>query len=195
MIPFGIIKAILKLFIKKMDINLENYKKELVSYLLTVEGGLSNDLRDVNAAKFPSPTPNKWHTNKGVTYKVFVENAAKLGYKPTVENFIKMPLDIWLNIKNKLYLIKGKKFTDNQILADYIGLWYWGGWANSYMPSSNVKAVLTSNSSNKDKLKKLVELRKLYFKNLVEKRPNLKVYLKGWTDRANKFYNQFSKYL
>lgn len=173
-----------------------DFFNNLVKYILKMEGGLSNDIND-KAHLYPSPTPQKYHTNKGVTYRTFVDSASKLNYLPTIDNFLKMPNEIWLKIYKEMYLKKAliKNLTANEVLNAYISLWYWGGWDSSIVSLSSVKSVLNENITNKEKLKKLVDLRITYFNKLVQIKPNLKIYLKGWTNRANEFYQQFNNYL
>jgi lysozyme family protein len=175
---------------------MNDFFNNLVKYILKMEGGLSNDPTD-SASSFSSPTPQKYHTNKGVTYRTFVDNATKLNYLPTIDNFLKMPNEIWLKIYKDIYLSKAlsKNLTDNEILNAYISLWYWGGWSTSIISLDSVKSVLNENISNKEKLKKLVNLRISYFNKLVQAKPTYKIYLKGWTNRANEFYQQFNNYL
>lgn len=175
---------------------MNDFFNNLVAYILKMEGGLSNDKND-SASNYPSPTPEQYHTNKGVTYKTFVENANKLNYLPTIDNFLKMPNEIWLKIYKDIYLSKAlnKNLTTNEVLNAYISLWYWGGWSTSIVSLDSVKAILNENISNKEKLKKLVNLRISYFNKLVALKPTYKIYLKGWTNRANEFYQQFNKYV
>jgi hypothetical protein len=175
---------------------MNDFFNNLVKFILKMEGGLSNDKTD-SASSYPAPTPEQYHTNKGVTYKTFIDNASKLNYLPTIENFLTMPSDIWLKIYKDIYLSKAvnKKLTTNEVLNAYISLWYWGGWSNSIVSLDSVKSVLNENISNKEKLKKLVDLRISYFNKLVQAKPTYKIYLKGWTNRANEFYQQFNKYV
>lgn len=175
---------------------MNDFFNNLVAYILKMEGGLSNDKND-SASSYPSPSLEEYHTNKGVTYKTFIDNAIKLNYLPTLDNFLTMPNDIWLKIYKELYLKKAlsKKLTSNEVLNAYISLWYWGGWNTSIVSLDSVKAILNENISNKEKLKKLVNLRISYFNKLVALKPTYKIYLKGWTNRANEFYQQFNKYV
>lgn len=95
------------------------------------EGGLSNNPNDY-WARFPSPTPQKYHTNKGVTWYTFINSAKKIGYSPTVENFLKMPDAIHRNIIKKEYW---DKFLLDQIpgnVAIYLGdIAAWSGVAQA----------------------------------------------------------------
>ena len=145
----------------KMPVDEQEYFNKLVSFIQKKEGGLSKDPVDT-ASKYPSPTPEKYHTNKGITYRTFVDSAS-LGYQPTTQNFLNMPNDIWLNIFINKYYNRAKNFSNNIILNGYISTWFWGGWATSLVTPKEVADVLVSKVSNKEKLKKLVDLRKKYF--------------------------------
>jgi lysozyme family protein len=78
-----------------------NHKNQ-VGFIKKWEGGLSNDPRDTYPASFPAPCVYRgqsgWHTNKGIIYRTFHSNAAKLGYSASCENFFSMPDYIWLKI-------------------------------------------------------------------------------------------------
>ena len=186
-----ILLLILRRKTKKVDIN--KFNTELINFIHKMEGGLSNDLTDT-ASKYPSPTPQKWHTNKGITWKVFIDNAKELNYAPTVSNFLTMPQSIWYSIYKNKYLNKAN-LTDNPVLNAYISLWYWGGWNKKLLPTIEVSNVLSGILPNKQKLKLLTELRIKYFNNIVKANPSQAKFLKGWTNRANEFYKQFEKYL
>lgn len=165
----------------------------VTEYILKKEGGLSNNPKD-SASKYPSPTLKKWHTNKGITYKTFVDNASKLGYTPSVNNFITMPPSIWQAIWEKIYLPKGQK-TKNPILNNFLAYWYWQGWDKKLLPETLVNGVLLNNISDKQKLRQLTDLRIKYYKNLVAAVPKNAEFLKGWINSAEDFYNTFSTQL
>ena len=66
-----------------------NYKLYLPE-LLKVEGGLSKSKQD-KASVNPVPDGSGYHTNKGVTWTTFSNLSKKLGYKPDIALFYKMP--------------------------------------------------------------------------------------------------------
>ena len=183
-----------------IDTDKQNLFNDLVKFVLRMEGGLTSDTTD-SASNFPlkgtykvgSKTFTNPHTNKGITYKTFVDSA-NLGYKPTDENFLNMPSDIWLKIFKEKYYSKTLKFSDNIVLNSYLSLWYWGGWNTKQMSVQRVANVLASNYTNDEKLKKLTELRKEYFDNIIKTNPTYVKYEKGWKNRADEFYNEFKKY-
>jgi len=192
-----LLQLIIRLFTKNKKMSselLKKYQTELFSYVLKMEGGLSDNKSDT-ADKLPRPKELRYHTNKGVTWETFLNNAKVLGYLATIENFLKMPMSIWSSIFSKIFLSKGKKYGENEIINNYISLWYWGGWYKPYMPESEVNKVLKSSLSDKTKLAELVKLRIKYFDKIIEKNSKLEIYRKGWTNRANEYYKLFSKYL
>jgi len=166
--------------------------EELKAFVREKEGGLSNHPNDT-AAAFPSPTPQKYHTNIGVTWQTFTDSAKTLGYTPTVENFLNMPGDIWTSIFMKKYMAKVKDIKINQVLKFYIGLWYWGGTSTALI--DRAKTALKKDISDKEKLAELVALRKDYFDRVIKSRPKDEVFRKGWYAVQDKYFEKFSKYL
>lgn len=85
----------------------ELFIKKIADYIKRMEGGLGRGKED-NAASYPAPWPYNgqtgWHTNKGVTYRVFESNAKKLGYAVTPSNFFEMPDAIWWKIFSNVFL-------------------------------------------------------------------------------------------
>lgn len=178
---------------KKRSKKMSNYLEKLTSFIKNKEGGLSNNPNDP-AAKFAAPMPEKYHTNKGVTYKTYIDSAKSLKFNPSLDNFLKMPNDIWQSIFiNKYY--NRAKFTSNEILNGFIAYWYWMGWTPKHLPVKSVTDVLLSSQSDKNKLIKLVELRKLYFQNIIKANPKLSVFKKGWDNTANDYLKTFGPYL
>lgn len=176
--------------LQKMNLTEDQVLNKLIPYLLKAEGGLSNDPIDT-ASKYPSPTPQKYHTNKGVTYKNFIALAPKLNYDPTIQNFLNMPSSIWFKIyKNGYY--NNSNLTQNPLLKAYLSLWLWGGWNKKIITPDQVKNILNSNITDLQKLKKLVDLRIIYFNALAKANPSYKKFLKGWINRANEFYNLYA---
>lgn len=174
------------------NISDEQFINLLTNWVKSKEGNLSNDPND-SAAQNPSPTPEKWHTKWGVTWTTYTNLAEELGYQPTVNGFINMSPDTWWLIYSQYYK-RAADLTDNIILNTYISLWYWGGWNQSLVSMNDVKRILVLPISAKEKLRKLVNLRKLYFERLVSQKPNYNRYLTGWKNRAESFYSTFNKY-
>ena len=186
----------------KVKMDGSNFYSELITFLHGWEGGLTDDTTDT-ASNFPLrgtyTVKNKVytnpHTNKGVTYRTFIDSAKVHGFEPSNSNFFDMPNDIWLKIYKDGYYKKASKISNNEVLNVYMSLWFWGGWAKTLMPIERVAKVIGSNISDKQKLKQLVDLRKEYFVNVVKANPKNAKYLKGWTDRATDFYEKFNKYV
>jgi hypothetical protein len=169
------------------------FLNNLVLFIKNKEGGLSNNANDP-AAKFSAPVNEKYHTNKGVTYKTFIDSAASLKYNPSLDNFLKMPNNIWQSIFiNKYY--NRAKFTSNEILNGFIAYWYWQGWNPKFLPVKKVSDVLASKAPDKNKLEALVKLRKQYYQNIAQNNPKLSVFLKGWNNTANDYFTTFGPYL
>lgn len=190
-IGFVILSLVYTFFTKKKkDMNLTEQQilDKTIPYILKMEGGLSNHTSD-SASSYPSPTTQKWHTNKGITYKTFIDSAS-LGYQPTIKNFLDMPKEIWQKIYFEKYL-KQANWIENPLLRVYISLWYWGGWNKKVVTKEQVLEVLKKEIPTDEKLKKLIELRILYFNKISTANPKLKVFLKGWINRANEFYQLF----
>jgi len=106
----------------------------IVNFTLSKEGGLSNDPDD-NAASYPSPYyfqgSNKWHTNKGITYKTFETAAKNGGFNNNFNNFIVMPRAIWYKIAKKEYWDKlNLDDLKSQSIANLLFSWFWGSGYN-----------------------------------------------------------------
>ena len=170
-----------------------NFFNDLVAFIKNKEGGLSNNPNDP-AAKNPSPTPQNYHTNKGITYKTFQDSAATFNYNPSLSNFLAMPDEIWKPIFINKYYNKAK-LTNNEVLNGLFAYWYWQGWDSRYLPIKDVTQVINSNLSNKDKLKALTNLRLRYYRNIIAANPKLSIFAKGWNNTANDYYNLFVQYL
>jgi len=98
----------------------------IISQIIYFEGGKSKDPNDT-ASRNPAPNTGGVHTNKGITWTTFVSLAPKLGYAPSVENFLIMPERIWMLIFkegfwNYLYL----DGLNSQALANLIVQMAWG---------------------------------------------------------------------
>lgn len=164
---------------------------EVEKFILKSEGGLSNNPKDP-AARNPSPTPQKYHTNKGVTWSTFVALSPKLGYQPTVQNFLVMPSEIWQKIYRENYLKKAQ-LSDNPVLNAYLSIWYWQGYDKKLLDPKNISQVLASKVSVKQKLADLVALRKKYYDQVIARNPDTAVFKKGWYNSADNFYKTFEK--
>lgn len=176
-------------------LSLSAFKDKAYRWLSNKEGGLSNGTLagDSKLKRAPcqirkngiimDPPP---HTNRGVTYNLFVELSSELGYEPSCANFAAMPEDIWRKIVD-WHTKQALSYTKDTVLAFYIGLWIWGGWRHSLVSPAEVRTIVNSNTTQRAKLRKLVNLRKEYFaktgygSNIV----------RGWQNRAEDFYKNF----
>jgi hypothetical protein len=109
--------------------------KDIKGLTLKKEGGLSRASTDT-ARFYPSPYTHNgltgWHTNKGITYKVFESASKKFGFKNNSENFIIMPDAIWDKIAKDLFWdeLKLDSLKSNGV-AFQLFSWHWGagtGW-------------------------------------------------------------------
>ena len=136
--------------------------------------------------------------SRGVTWGTFKTLAPVLGYEPTCENFGSLsnnpPAPLWHKIVDYI-LRKGKTFTSQPVLAAYIGLWYWGSGSVDSENANKIMEILSRNTSDKNKLRELVNLRKQFFKELGLRKPSRQKYVKGWVERAESFYQNFNKFV
>lgn len=188
-----------------------------VGFIKKWEGGLTNDPRDVGPASYPAPCvylgQTGWHTNKGIIYQTFESNAAKLGYAPSCENFIRMPDHIWLKIYKVSYW--DKFFLDtyrSQAIADLIVSLAWGsGVGGAYKQlakflntnyGTNLPATTSGyNTANAKRIRDVFNQvtrtaaseKRVHAKFIAHYRQfyislNNPTYIKGWLRRVNDLY-------
>lgn len=172
-----------------------NYKLYLPE-LLKVEGGLSKSKQD-KASAFPVPDGSGYHTNKGVTWKTFSSLATRLGYRPDVALFYKMP-DSLVGLIFK-YEYWDKVYADkinSQAIAENIA-----DWAYHSGPGTALKQVkkflgLASNASPEafiNRINKTIDA-KAFVTQLINYRKHWLLALpgtandKGWINRLNSLY-------
>lgn len=175
---------------------------DYTKHILNWEGQLSKDPRD-SAARCVSV--GQYHTNKGVTYCTFKENAAKLGITPvTYDRFLKLTdEEIGRFIYSYYKAVSGGQLPDSIALAMTEAAW--GSGTNraythlkdalrdlGYMPKSNSQAIDQANVAN---IKQLFDAynkqRSNYLINTLGAYPAYKPFVKGWTNRLKDFYNNF----
>lgn len=176
------------------------------------EGGLSKAKTDT-ASKNPVPDGSGYHTNKGITWTTFTENAKRLGYVATPKLFYEMPEGIWQAITKFGYWdrIQGDKLH-SQAVATILVDWYFGSgnWAVKNLQSVlNTKfnykllvdgdfGLLTLKAANsvnqKDLLHWLYQAR-LAFIDKISKNGNQIENKKGWLDDAKYTYEKALQYL
>nr|WP_294860238.1 glycosyl hydrolase 108 family protein [uncultured Fluviicola sp.] len=186
----------------------------LAVFIKRWEGGLSRDPDD-NASSDPAPWEFKgqtgWHTNKGITYKTFKNNAARLGYAPTADNFFNMPDSIFLSILKNVYAagFPLDKIDHLPRIQAVIITWAWGSGltgAERYLADfqreemgikdsnitkdeivENFRARITP-LNEKEWFSKLSARRIADFKNMSD----WPKYGTGWTNRQNDFKKTFA---
>lgn len=136
------------------------------------------------------------HTNKDITASTFLYYAPKFGYKADFKTFVEMPFDLWKKIFNAIVIQKGLKFTDNLVLAAYIGLWYWGSGSISSSNKAKIKNILAGPYNLFNKFNELIDLRKAHFLKLKNSGdPDYVRAYPGWIDRAEDFRRDFKEYV
>ena len=176
--------------------------KNIVSQIIYFEGGKSTDKRDT-ASKNPAPNTGGVHTNKGITWTTFVALAPKLGYAPTIENFLIMPESIWYKIYkegfwNYLYL----DGLNSQAIANLIVQMAWGSgrdtapkqlsnWLKELginLPSTRSKETIEIlNRAASSKAKEQNIFLHLWNKRMafLQSLRNWNTYKNGWSKRMN----------
>lgn len=162
--------------------------------LLSHEGGFVNHPNDPGGA-----------TNKGITFATFKANAKALGIEPTLENLKSLTDDQAMAIYRARYwnAIRGDEIED-QAVAEQIFDFYVNAGRNAikvlqrtvngfgYHFDINGKidsAVLSAvNGISPPALyREYREKRIAYYEWIATRNPKLKVFLKGWLNRANSF--------
>ncbi|NLF43969.1 MAG: hypothetical protein GX587_14850 [Bacteroidales bacterium] len=142
-------------------------------------------------------------TNLGICAKVY---ESFIGHPPTEKEM----RDIDIHTATRIYKTRfwdkmhGDQFKDNDVAANvfdfYVNAGTWGiyhskkaanmaGCTLKVSHSLSVSEVASLNDLNQDSLFEAVKNHRLaYYNNLVKKKPQYSVFLKGWLNRANSFY-------
>jgi lysozyme family protein len=98
-----------------------------IDYILKWEGGLSKHQKD-SASAFPVPDGSGYHTNKGITFRVW--SSVHGSSKESIKRFYEMSHADWLTIFNGFW--KGMKcdLIESQIIADHYADFAWGSGVN-----------------------------------------------------------------
>lgn len=183
--------------------------KIIVPFIRKWEGGLSRASTD-RASRYPAPWSYNgltgWHTNKGITFETFKENADNLGYDVTPENFFTMPDEIWTKIYKEIYWDHfDLDSMRSQSLANILVSWAWGsGRTGSFNllkkylatkgiylggtpyngAARQVPDILNKLSRGREKqiFDEMVEVRRQFYHDL-----NQPANLKGWLNRLASF--------
>lgn len=177
--------------------------QKIIPFTYKWEGGLSRSINDT-ASKNPSPYSYKgvggWHTNKGITYPVFKENAPLLHYEDNSENFLTMPSEIWLKIaKVKYWDILHLDNIKSQAVANIMFSWMWGsgyGWRpriQRFLKTKGINWPITDFKGLVNHLNALTNEKgeRVFFDELVQQKKeflislNQPVFEKGWLNRLS----------
>lgn len=183
--------------------------KDYIAFTKKWEGGLSRDTSD-SASKYPCPIAFNgkfgWHTNVGITYKVWQSEFGKYNEK----RFFEMNNEDWFRVFKKLYWdsVKGDKYKCFSIAVIVTGMAWGSGSARAGITLQTalnklgkpvaidgqigIKTIEAANSCNDVELfDEIMRLRIAFFKSIgAVGKPNNK-FLKGWLNRANDYIKTF----
>lgn len=170
----------------------------IIPFILKAEGGLSKDKNDA-ASKYPVPDGSGYHTNKGITWKVW--SSVYGTDRISIKEFYTMPQNKWNTIFKRLYWdsIKGDNIISQRI-ADTLVNWVWG--SGVYIPVSRLQKILglkadgifggnTLNAVNLANEKMLFDALKnsqYNFFDVLSNKPEYSMYKKGWLNRLNNLF-------
>jgi lysozyme family protein len=170
----------------------------IIPFIKAAEGGLSRNSQD-QAAIYPVPDGSGYHTNKGITWKVWSSIFGST--QPSIFGFYNMSDKDWSYIFKQLYWNKiyGDQINSQRI-ADILVNWVW--MSGTYYPVKNLQYILginqdgifgpntlkALNSSNEvDTYNKLKGLQTAYINNLGSQ-PKYSMFLTGWTNRLKNLF-------
>jgi lysozyme family protein len=181
--------------------------KKVISFFMKWEGGLSRDGND-SASRFPCRTPyngyNGWHTNKGITYAVWV---SYFGKDQDARFFEMSEADVEHIFKAGYWdKVKGDEIDHESIAACMVS-WAWGSGAGTSIKMmqkivgtkvDGKLGAITIGAINKriDEdvnafFNECVEARRKFFMSISEPgTPNAK-FRRGWLNRLNDFTLKF----
>ena len=123
--------------------------KQYIEFTKRWEGGLSRDSAD-SASKYPCPTPYKgkkgYHTNMGITYKVWVSMFGK----DNDNRFLQMNEEDWFEIWNQLYF---KPMQADQIKSMSVAIFMVGMAWGSGIKQAVLSTQKVVNQIGKEKIK------------------------------------------
>jgi hypothetical protein len=168
------------------------------------EGGLSSNPND-SAAKFVKK--GQYHTNRGIIWPTFQTYSKVLGVAPTYINFLGLTKDQANKILHEYYKVASAGIKDpltGLILTNI----YWGSGnvlgshtrlalREMGLPvkitgnfDQDIKATINLQDPAKFRAS-LMKVRKDWLTALTERRPQNKVFLKGWLAREDRFRKEF----
>ena len=179
-----------------------NLSKANLDYILKWEGGLSKHQRD-SAARHPLPDGSGYHTNKGITWRVFrslygnSEEAVARFYKMTHEDFRGIYKLYWNGVK--------ADSVNSQVIAEYMADFAWGSgvagasrqiqkWLNTQGYQVGVdgkignQTLTAINNLIKDKGEKIAfESLDAHRRHFLSRLRDFDVFGRGWYNRLNDF--------
>jgi lysozyme family protein len=186
----------------KKKLNMGNLSKANLDYILKWEGGLSKHPRD-SAARHPVPDGSGYHTNKGITWRVF--RSIYGSGQDAVVRFYRMSPDDFRGIY-KLYWngVKADSIS-SQILAEYATDFAWGSgvagasrqiqkwlntqgykvWVDGKIGNQTITAI---NQLIEDKGEKIAfESLDAHRRHFLSRLRDFDVFGRGWYNRLNDF--------
>lgn len=150
-------------------------------------------------------------TNKGIRWETYKSLSEKLiNKKPTQSNFKALSDQEAKKFIDHYFYISGAYKLKSQNIAEWLTNFYWGsgGWSVSILikvlniyykagikdkgkNSIVTDQIATEVNSIKDQnklFKRLVDGQKAYYIRLVKAKPEKAIYLAGWNNRINEFY-------
>jgi len=166
--------------------------EKAIPNVLKWEGGYVNHPSDPGGA-----------TNRGIILTVFKKYAAELGLTPDVDGLKKLTEEQAKIIYKRQFwdLMRGDEIRDQQV-ADIIFDGFVNMGRNALKIAQRVmgetidgqfgpSTISTLNAaSGRIFFDSYKDARVMYYKNLVDKKPSMQVFLKGWLNRINSFKYQ-----
>ena len=187
---------------KKKLTTMGNLSKANLDYILKWEGGLSKHQRD-SAARHPGPDGSGYHTNKGITWRVFrslygnSEQAIARFYRMTHDDFRGIYKLYWNGVK--------ADSVNSQVIAEYMADFAWGSgvagasrqiqkWLNTQGYKVGVdgkignQTITAINNLIQDKGEKIAfESLDAHRRHFLSRLRDFDVFGRGWYNRLNDF--------
>ena len=171
--------------------------QEYAKHILKSEGKTTNNPKDTTAAAMVPA--GAIHTNRGVTWYVYRDNAKKLGLNPSYENFVKMDDAEAIKFVYLYYSQNAANLPPLSSIAVTESAWASGGQRSKLNLIAALKtfginvanynsAVIASKTIDDKKLAlEIVNQQQQFYKTLATGNPEkYGSFLKGWTNRSNR---------
>ena len=179
-----------------------NLSKANLDYILRWEGGLSKHERD-SASRYPVPDGSGYHTNKGITWRVFSSihgsnaDAIHRFYQMSQDDFREIYKLYWNGVKSDL--------VQSQVIAEYMADFAWGSGVagasrqiQKWLNTQGFKVAVDGKIGNQTigAINELIEHKgeKIAFESLEAHRRHFLSHLRdfdvfgrGWYNRLNDF--------